>query len=87
MANSKQAAKRDRQAKRRNEANKAQRSLLKTSVKKFLEIASSGNKESIKEAFTSIQKSLDQFAAKGIISKNTASRKKSRLNSAIRKAA
>ena len=87
MANSKQAAKRDRQAKRRNETNKAQRSLLKTSIKKFLEVANSGNKESIKAAFKVIQKSLDQFASKGIISANTASRKKSRLNKAIRNVA
>ena len=87
MANSKQAAKRDRQAKRRNETNKAQRSLLKTSIKKFLDIASSGNNESIRDAFKAIQKSLDQFASKGIISANTASRKKSRLNKAIKKAA
>ena len=75
MANSKQANKRVRQATRRYERNKAQNSSLKTCIKTFLKAAESG----ADNAFQIIQKQLDQFAAKGVISKNTAARKKSRL--------
>ena len=46
----------------------------------------SGDAATMKETYLKAQKAIDKAAAKGIIKKNTAARKKSRLNAAIKKA-
>ena len=79
MANIKSQIKRNRQNEIRRARNKSTRSSLKTRIKRFLETAESGDATASQEAFRDISKALDQAAAKGVIHKNTAANKKSRL--------
>ena len=55
------------------------KSALRTYIKKFEAIVASGNKAEAEAAFKLTVKKIDQAVAKGIIKKNTASRKKSQL--------
>jgi len=55
------------------------KSALRTYIKKFETIAENGNKAEADAAFRIAVKKIDQAVAKGIIKKNTASRKKSQL--------
>ena len=71
MANIKSAKKRVRVIQAKTLRNKMTRSALKTAIKK----AESGDKESVTLAI----KKVDQAAAKGLIHKNKAARKKSQL--------
>ena len=79
MANIKSQIKRNRQTEVRRARNKSTRSSLKTRIKRFLEITESGDATASQEEFRGISKALDQAAAKGIIHKNQAANKKSRL--------
>ena len=78
MANTKSARKRIRTNERRRVRNVMVRSELKTLVKKSVQ-ATAGKAESSQEILAAALKSLDQAAAKGIIHKNQAARRKSRL--------
>jgi len=55
------------------------KSALKTTLKKFEITLTGGNKEVATAAFTKAGISLDMAASKGVIHKNMAARKKSRL--------
>ncbi len=79
MANIKSQIKRNRQNEERRQRNKATRSALKTRVKRFDEVLESGDADAAQEAFRDATKALDKAAAKGVLHKNTASNKKSRL--------
>ncbi len=79
MANIKSQQKRNRQAVIRTVRNKAIRSELKTRTKNALEVARSGDAGAAAEALRVAQKRIDQAQAKGILKKNTASRRKSNL--------
>ncbi|HET7482403.1 MAG TPA: 30S ribosomal protein S20 [Actinomycetota bacterium] len=79
MANIKSQIKRNRQNEIRRARNKGTRSALKTRIKRFLDTVESGDKEASAEAYRGVTKALDQAAAKGVIHKNTAANKKSRL--------
>lgn len=80
MPNSSSAQKSHRQSERRRLHNRAQRSALRTAIKKFRSAVSQGSDaEAIEAAFRGAVKSLDQAAAKKLIHKNTAARTKSRL--------
>ena len=78
MANIKSQIKRNRQTIKRTERNKAVRSELKTRTKAALNGADEGaeNAEALARA---AQKRIDKAAAKGVIHKNAAARRKSRL--------
>ena len=78
MANIRSQIKRNRQNERRRLRNKAVRSELKTRVKAAVRSAEAGAPESA-EALRMAVKRLDKAAAKGVIHKNQASRRKSRL--------
>ena len=78
MANTKSARKRIRTNERRRVRNVMVRSELKTLVKKSVQ-ATTAKAESSQEILAAALKSLDQAAAKGIIHKNQAARRKSRL--------
>jgi len=81
MPNSVNAKKALRKSHARRLRNRAQRSTLRTKLKKFRALASTGeDKEAIETAFRVAVKGLDQAAAKGLIHKNTAARTKSRLS-------
>ena len=67
--------KRVRQSRKANSRNKHYKSKMNSSIKKFL---NADKKESDKQ-FSEVIKLIDQVAAKGIIHKNKANNKKSRL--------
>ena len=76
MANIKSQIKRNKQNEKRHERNKAVKSELRTRVKTAVKsIASDDSDEAVRLAV----KRLDMAAAKGVIHKNQAARRKSRL--------
>lgn len=86
MPNTRSASKRLRQNAVRQERNKSIKSAMKTQVKSVLSAISEGDLEKAETEYRLASKKLDRAGAKGIIHANTASRKKSRLSAAIRKA-
>ena len=84
MANIKSAKKRAKQTVVRNARNVAQRSQLRTAVKKVLKALDANDAAGANEAFTAAQPLLDRFAARGLIHKNKAARHKARLTARIR---
>ena len=85
MANIKSQIKRNRQTEKRNARNKAVRSELKTRVKRAIAAAEQGEENAADAAKVAIKR-LDKAATKGIIHKNAAARRKSRLQKRINKA-
>ncbi|HVF53870.1 MAG TPA: 30S ribosomal protein S20 [Actinomycetota bacterium] len=79
MANIKSQIKRNKQNEIARQANKATRSALKTRVKTFLSTAESGDKAAAETTYREAARALDKAASKGVIHKNTAANKKSRL--------
>jgi small subunit ribosomal protein S20 len=84
MANTKSAKKAARVAARRTAINKARRSRMRTFMRKVEEAISAGDKSVAEDALRSAQPEVMRSAQKGIIHKNTASRKISRLSARIR---
>ncbi|MFY9874615.1 MAG: 30S ribosomal protein S20 [Rhodomicrobium sp.] len=84
MANTKSAKKAARQAERRTLINKGRRSRMRTYVRKVEEAIASGDKEAAAVALREAQPEIMRSASKGIIHKNTASRKISRLSARIK---
>ncbi|MCH3964700.1 MAG: 30S ribosomal protein S20 [Clostridium sp.] len=79
MANIKSAKKRIKVIQTKTLRNKIIKSSLKTTIKKFLAAVESKNIDDAKVTFAASTKALDKAASKGIIHKNNAARKKSRL--------
>ncbi|SHM05203.1 small subunit ribosomal protein S20 [Caldanaerovirga acetigignens] len=79
MPNTASAKKKLRQAKKRTLRNRLVKAKVKAAIKKFNEALQSQNVENIKTALIGAVKALDKAAAKGVIHKNSAARKKSRL--------
>ena len=79
MPNIKSSAKRDQLAKARNAKNKAQKSALKTAMKKFDAAVAEGNKETIDSTYKAAVKAVDKAAGKNLIHKNNAANKKSKM--------
>jgi len=73
---SKSVLKRVRQAEKRRLKNKHYKSLIKTMIKK---VKSAQTKEEAEELYKKAVSVIDKVASKGIIHKNNAARKKSRL--------
>lgn len=84
MANIASAKKRARQAEQRRRHNQAQRSMLRTQVKKVHSAVASGDKAAAEEAFRTAMPVIDSMAGKGLIHRNKAARHKSRLAQHIR---
>ena len=78
MANIASQKKRNRQNERRRVRNKGVRSELKTRVKKAHDAAAEGD-ERATDYVRIAQKRIDKAAAKGVIHKNAAARRTSRL--------
>ena len=76
MANIKSAKKRIKVIETKTLNNRMIKSALKTTIKKF---EAAVEAKDAKALFTSVTKSLDMAASKGVIHKNMAARKKSRL--------
>ncbi len=83
MANHKSAEKRYRQTLRRTEVNRARVGRIRTFVKKVELAIASGNKEEAVAAFQACQPELQRGVTKGVLHRNTASRKISRLHARI----
>jgi small subunit ribosomal protein S20 len=79
MANTTSAKKATRKIARRTEVNKARRSRMRTFLRKVEEAIASGDKASATEALKAAQPEIMRAAQKGVVHKNTASRKVSRL--------
>ena len=84
MANSAGSRKRARQAVKRNKNNSQIRAKVRTFVKKVAYAVAAGDKKEADNGFEAMQKNLDQAVSKGLIHKNQAARKKSRLSSQIK---
>ncbi len=84
MANSPQAKKRARQNLRRYEINKARRSRIRTFLRKVEEAIASGDREAASEALRAAQPELMRGVTKGVVKKNTAARKMSRLSARVK---
>lgn len=79
MANVKSAKKRIKVIQVKTLRNKMIKSSLKTTIKKFEAAVVGRNLEEAKVAFVNVTRALDMAASKGVVHKNMASRKKSRL--------
>lgn len=79
MAHSRSAKKRVLIAERNRERNQAVKSRVKTMIKKVLAAVEVKEVEAANAALSVAYKELDKAVTKGIIKKNTASRKKARL--------
>lgn len=79
MANTPQARKRIRRNARRTEINGARVSRIRTFVKQVESALASGDKEQARTALQRVQPELARGVAKGVLHRNTASRKLSRL--------
>lgn len=78
MPNIQSAIKRVRKSEKRRLHNASQKSALRTAIK-AVENAVQNNDERAQELFKLAMKKLDKAASKGLIHKNAAARKKSRL--------
>ena len=85
MANIKSAKKRVLIAEANRQRNVAFKTSIKTAVKKALELASGEDKEALNAALSKVYQLCDKAVVKGILHKNTAARRKSRLTLAIKK--
>ena len=79
MANTTSAKKATRKIARRTEINKARRSRIRTFIRKVEEAIASGDKTAAEAALKAAQPELQRAATKGVVHRNTASRKVSRL--------
>ena len=80
MPNIKSAKKRVKIIEKKTLENNMIKTAYKTAVKKFEEAVASGNVEEAKALLSEATKKIDQACTKGVIVKNTASRKKSSLS-------
>ena len=83
MANTPQARKRIRRNERRAEINGNRLSRIRTFVKKVESAIAGGDKTAAAEALHAAQPELARGVARGVMHKNTASRKLSRLTKAV----
>lgn len=84
MANTEQAKKRARQAQDRNAINKSRRSRIRTFVRKVEEAIASGDPAAAQAALRAAQPELARGVSKGVLHKNTAARKISRLAARVK---
>lgn len=85
MANNPGAKKAIRKIARRTEVNKARRSRLRTFVRKFEEALAAGDASAAGAAFAQAQSELMRAVGKGVVHRNTGSRKVSRLAAQLKK--
>jgi small subunit ribosomal protein S20 len=87
MANTPGSKKAVRKIARRTEVNTARRSRVRTYLRKFDEALTSGDAGAAKDAFIKAQSELMRAVTKGVVHKNTGSRKVSRLAAQLKKMA
>jgi small subunit ribosomal protein S20 len=79
LANHKSALKRVRSSERKRQHNRVFRSRARTEIKKTRTLIENGDLEGAREAAREAIRTLDKAAVKGILHKNNAARRKSRL--------
>jgi small subunit ribosomal protein S20 len=84
MANTKSAKKMVRKIAARTEVNKARRSRMRSYVRKVEEAIASGDKAAATDALKEAQPEIMRAAGRGVIHKNTSSRKVSRLSARVK---
>jgi small subunit ribosomal protein S20 len=87
MANHKSAKKRIIQTIKKTERNRFYKTRIKNLTKAVKEAVEAGELEKAQEAFKNANKKLHHFVSKGILKKNTAARKVSRLNKLVKELA
>lgn len=87
MANIKSAKKRVLIAEANRQRNVAFKTSIKTAIKNALSVAEGEDKDALNSAISKVYQLCDKAVSKGILHKNTAARKKSRLVLAIKKLA
>ena len=83
MPNIKSAKKRVLVIKTKTMQNKIFKTQLKTDIKKYQAAVAEGNAEAAQATYKAAVKKIDQAAARGIIHKNAAARKKSQFTKAL----
>lgn len=84
MANTTSAKKATRKIARRTAVNKARKSRMRTYIRKVEEAIATGSQAVAVEALRAAEPELMRAAQKGVLAKNTASRKVSRLTLRIK---
>jgi small subunit ribosomal protein S20 len=84
MAQHKSAKKRIRQTERRTVVNRARVSRVRNFIKKLETAIASGDKTAAQAAFKEAQPEIQRGVRTGVLQRNTASRKLSRLNARIK---
>lgn len=84
MANIASAKKRARQAVKNRERNVAQRSMIRSTIKKVVKALDAKNKAAAEAAYAEMVPVVDRYADRGQLHKNKAARHKSRLLERIR---
>ena len=79
MANTPSSRKAVRKISARTEVNKSRRTRVRTFVRKFDDAITAGNKAAAEVAFKAVEPELMRAVTKGVLHKNAASRKVSRL--------
>lgn len=87
MANHKSAEKRIRQTIKRTGRNRYYRTRIKNIIKAVRESVAANDLPKAQEALKIANKELHKFVSKGIVKKNTAARRVSRLNASVKKIA
>ena len=83
MPNTKSAIRRVRRVKKQTQVNRIRKSKYKNAIKNMEKLLNSKDKDKIKKNFSKFQSILMQVAKSGIISRNTAARKISRISKKI----
>ena len=86
MANIESQKKRNRQNERAHERNKGVRTALKTDAKKLRAASATGDAEAVAAELRAASRAIDKAASAGVLHKNTAARRKSRLAKAAARA-
>ena len=82
----KQSAKKElRKAQKRHLANLRRKNALKSSIKKLKKLTAANQKDEAKKLISAAYQAIDKAAKSGVIKKNTAARKKSRLMKMLNK--
>jgi len=84
MANIQSAKKRARQTIVKNELKSAQRASVRTAIRSVEQAIEAKDKDKAANLYVKTQKLIDKMANKKVITKNSASRQKSRLNKNIK---
>lgn len=85
MANTSSAKKAARKIARRTTVNKMRRSRMRTAIRKVEDALTAGDKVAASAAFKSFEPEIMRAVSKGILHRNTASRKVSRLAQRLKK--